>query len=156
MFKLIVNLFGLSVLCIQCAPEQLMEGPVDETILIFGIYYGFCAGNCTHIYKLEDGELYQDNVDHLNPEQLTFELSPLPEEDYISAKVVLENFPEKLLDEEEDYIGLPDAHDQGGYYIEYRKEDIHRFWRIDTVDSRIPAYLANYMDLVQSVVNQLK
>ena len=134
--------------------------PEADISLVFGTYYGFCFGDCADIYKLEEGQLFADkeieNFYEFRDEELPFEADPRPEEDYSIAETLLETFPTRLFDEEEETLGIPDAHDQGGIYLEIRTPDRTQRWFLDTIAERLPEYLRDYAREVMEIVRELE
>lgn len=138
------------------APALAKLGDVDH--FVFGTYYGHCLGNCTHTFNLKAGGLFADKVDRGYPEPgMAFEDKSLSKEDIELATKLLKDFPEELYKEEGEILGCPDCADQGGFYLEIQiGKSAPRVWRIDTDDSRIPAYLSAYTAKVRKVVDELQ
>ncbi len=144
-----------------CSPEEndqlskLNKGDVDH--FVFGRYFGHCLGNCTTVYLLKEDGLYADLVDRGYPDStIAFVYTSRTAEFVTMAKKLLADFPDKLMDEEEETIGCPDCADQGGYYLEIKQGKTTRSWWIDTDDSRMPAYLSAYTEKVGKLVDELE
>jgi hypothetical protein len=132
------------------------EDPQDE-FLIFGSFRGFCVGNCTAIYKIENGELYEDNIDRAILDELSFKSTPLARAKYDIAKDLLLNIPDELLLSNEETIGCPDCYDQGGYYVSFRSGDGLKSYRIDTrLDAEEFPATVHYTDRIQEVLSLLE
>ncbi|MEH0156018.1 hypothetical protein V6R21_17860 [Limibacter armeniacum] len=124
--------------------------------LVFGLYYGECLGNCTHLYLIDNEMLYQDDsVTYIIPEQVPFKPEALPSESYEMAKILLAEFPSALLNETDSIFGCPDCADQGGIFIRYSYGDKTRTFRIDTNDNDLPEYLIPYSNKVESITSSL-
>ena len=150
-------LFGFSFLAADCSKENNDPNTVDEnTELIFGNYFGHCFGNCVHLYKMKDGELFADLMDQGNPAEATFGSTPLTNEKYQEAMPVMETFPEELLDEEKSTIGCPDCADQGGYFIQITRDGETRTWKLDTNQNSLPSYLKSYTNLIRETMEKLR
>ena len=139
---------------VSCNKEESPPPISQDFTLIFGTYYGFCFGECVTLYKLEDGLLYVDDMQRLE-ETLIFQSDPLTLDKAEIARRLLDLFPEKLFEEKE-VIGIPDAHDQGGFFIQHIQEDQVTQWNIDTFKDRLPAYLQDFISEVEEVMDQLK
>lgn len=124
--------------------------------LVFGSFYGECIGeNCIEIFKLQDGKLWEDTNDTY-PGSTGFYSAAyvqLPDAKYQQVKDLPSLFPAQLLNETNTVIGTPDAGDWGGYYIEYNRNGIHKFWLIDQVgSSSVPAYLNTFTAQVRNKI----
>ncbi|HPG07736.1 MAG: hypothetical protein KDC59_13575 [Saprospiraceae bacterium] len=127
---------------LACSKDEIALGKGDS--FVFGVYHGFCANECVTLFKLENDKLYLDEMNRLDPENLVFSSSPLPDSSFQKAMKIWELFPEQLLSEPEQ-IGIPDAHDQGGYYLRLSQGGSIHSWYIDTVLERLPEYLQQYL-----------
>lgn len=135
--------------------EENMEGP--EEYLIFGHFYGFCAGDhCIQIYKLENGRLYEDqNKTYPRYDEFYDALFVVLENNYEQVNDLKNYFPEQLLNETDTIIGCPDCADGGGLYIEYKTDTIHRYWLIDQDISRVEPYLYEFMEKVNDKIDKI-
>lgn len=147
---------SLGLLAAQCEKEDTQLLPEDEySEFIFGVAYGFCGGNCVHLFKMTDGNIYPDLMDKGNPEEATFSSVPLNDQKYQLAVPIREQFPEALFDEKET-IGCPDCADQGGYYIQLTRDGEVFKWRIDTQTKSLPDFLQDYAEKMGGVIEDLK
>ena len=144
----------VTLVLLSCNKEENPPPLEQDFTLIFGTHYGFCFGECVTLYKLENGLLYIDDMDRLT-ETLTFETDPLTLDKAEIAKPLLDLFPKELFKEKE-VIGIPDAHDQGGFFIQHIQGDQIAQWNIDTIKDRLPSYLQDYITEVENVMDQLK
>lgn len=151
----LVVLFLLSS-AMSCEKDEIQKLETDAT-LIFGLVYGFCQGDCAQLFKLEGDNLYEDDgIDRLQAEQpLLFKETPLSSADYNLAISLRSDFPESLLNNQDTIIGIPNAYDQGGIYIEYKDDEIDRFWMLDTNLDALPEDLRPYADRVKDVWEEL-
>ena len=154
---LVLIAFGFTFSSCNINDEDLEVLPKDDRTLIFGTYFGFCFGDCTQLFKMESGEIFADEgVDRLIvDEALTFQANPLPESDFALASP-LYNIPDSLFLEEKTTLGIPDAYDQGGLYLELTEQDKTLRWYLDSSVSALPEYLQEYAQLIKDVTEELK
>ncbi len=135
------------------------KGNVDPTeqidYLIFGISYGFCPSNCTHLYKLENEELFADDIDIGIPNPVPFLPTPLPDTKYQLAKDLLTTFPSDLLQSNQAVYGCPDCSDQGTVYIELKYSGTVRSWRLDPLDVGQTQAIIDYRKKIEDLKNLL-
>ncbi|MCB0658205.1 MAG: hypothetical protein KDC57_18805 [Saprospiraceae bacterium] len=144
-YLLITLLVTLGWTCSKDQPN-FMKGD----FFIYGVYHGYCAGECVTLFKLTSTNLYMDDLARLDPDNLKFQETPLPDSSYQKALVLWEDFPEAMWEEPE-RLGMPDAHDQGGYFIRIKEGNKERDWYIDTVLERLPDYVQEYIGKAQSI-----
>lgn len=155
------------LLCVVLASLSFLFGckkdiPVKEIsteYIVFGHAYGFCHGEqCIEIFKLEEHRVLEDTNDFY-PDRVNFYASnfvALDDAAFNKVRDLREAFPMELLNEKESILGCPDCADQGGYYIEYKSLNEHRFWIIDTSKDQIPSYLHPFVDLVRAKIELLQ
>lgn len=130
----------------------------DNDYMVFGQFYGMCMGEtCVEIFKMENGNLYEDTTD-----QYPFGSSPyngsyiqLPQAKYNLVEDLANYVPPQLLNEGDTIIGMPDAYDQGGYYVELKESGGRRYWLIDTDKDNIPAYLRAFTDTLNNYIDRI-
>lgn len=140
----------------SCRKECSCEQQLDD-YLIFGNYYGMCAGEeCVEIFKIENGTLSEDsNDDYPSDSPYSGNYSALPSAKYDLVKDLSNHIPAQLLNEDDGYIGIPDAYDQGGYVLELKENGTTRYWRIDTDTSNTPTYLHAFTDTLRSYIDKI-
>lgn len=127
--------------------------------LYFGTFNGECFGNCTTIYWLRNEELRIDTFDFYYGTELmlgdvgAYDL--LPDSLYQLTANLRANFPTQLYDEEPT-IGIPDAYDQGGYFIAVPSGSGYRSWQIDTNFNDVPDELEPFLTQVSEVMTALR
>ena len=138
----------------NCQKEALP----DLDFLIFGQYCNYCVTECVKIYKIEDGQLFKEQeLQHFfEPNTLQFNSPALPESKFLISQQLIQEFPMQLLDAEEEVFGLPDAHDQCGLFVHYKRGDTDQYWYIDTVEERLPKYLQPYAEQIKKTVQNLE
>ena len=68
---------------------------------------------------------------------------------------LINQVPEALLDEPNGVIGMPDAGDWGGYYVEVRRDGVVQFWLIDTMEGNIPEFLHSFNEKVRAAITAI-
>jgi hypothetical protein len=143
--------FILSIFIFNCSTENTPDLS-DNDSLIFGHFYGFCAGeSCIETFKLTNKNLYEDTLDNYTGSPVNFEA--LDNGTFELVKDLINYFPEKLLSEKEGIIGCPDCSDGGGIFIEYSKNGVVKSWRIDQFKWNIPDYLHDFVDKVNEKID---
>jgi hypothetical protein len=146
---LAVLLFSIS----SCKQDPPAYAAIDN-YLIFGHFYGLCVGEgCVEIFMLTDKMLYEDLNDNYLPANFSF--TELSSDKFEQVKNLVDSIPPQLLNETKDVFGCPDCADQGGLYIEYAKDGNVNSWRIDQSKNATPAYLHDFMDLVNQKIYQI-
>jgi hypothetical protein len=153
-------LFGFFIF-VHCSHLiQSNNGITKQGYLIFGIKYGECVYRCAHIYQLQGESLYKEDVVNYisNPFQqnFVFNTTPMSEHHYSNAKILLDSFPNALLNSAVKTFGTPDSHDQGGILIERQLDNRIQRWYIDPDETQLPEYLKPYVTKVKSVLIQMK
>ena len=138
---LIISLVSIT----SCNNEEFSNG-IDH--FIFGGYAGECVGNCAHFYLVQNGEVYEDDVDYWfgTLADLKFSSTPLSKKKYDAAIALYNVMPRALVELPDSTFGQPDAYDQGGWFIGLREGvNIHN-WTIDTNPEVLPDYLQSYRE----------
>lgn len=143
------------IMFLSCNKDKTL----NSNYLIFGHYFGFCAGEqCREIFKLNSTTLYEDTNDKYPNSDKFYEANyiTLSEEKFNLVKDLADDFPTDLLSEKNITIGQPDAGDWGGYYIEYSKNGVHKFWLIDKMTSNVPAKYHAFLSKVEKKIELLQ
>lgn len=130
------------------------DDTIDRNYLIFGKYAGFCLENCTQIFKIENRALFADTLQSYPGSNQPYQGSyiPLTQFQFEQSKSLLDNIPDQILSLNDTVIGQPDAVDQGGYYIEIKTGNVHRYWLIDTDLSKVPEFMHDFLNMVNNRV----
>jgi hypothetical protein len=151
------NLFYLSIviLLIACGKEDAVK---DSDTFIFGHFFGECIGElCVEIYKIENDKLYEDTNDQYpSINGNTYSWVERDDVDIQEIEDILLDVPEKLFEETDQIIGMPDAGDWGGIYVKLIREDETFFWLIDHADENIPSYLVDFTTSIKNSIVVLK
>ena len=137
----------------SCTEDHLASPGTD--CFIFGNAYGFCAGDCAHLYQVRNNRLYADNIQSLYYDPVVFLNTPLPDSSYQMAKDLQEEMPLYLTAHPDTTIGCPDCHDQGLIYIEVRQNGVINKWQLDTDTNALPAEIRNYAQKISEILLRL-
>jgi len=158
--KFLLFVLFSSIVLTSCKKQEVLEpSNIEIDTLVFGQYFGFCEGEtCIEVFKLEGDKVYEDTKDVLPTEAAFYEgeFVELGQRYYEVSKDLVDSFPLDLLQETETVIGLPDAGDWGGVYIEYKTEDTHKFWLLDKNTNNVPDYLIDFIKEVGVKVDLMK
>jgi hypothetical protein len=124
---------GMACMLLSACDDDAKPDAQMPDYVIFGDYYGECGGNsCVDLYKIEGEKVYEDSKDSY-PGSTVYsgQFTLRGDISFDQAKSVIDKFPEKLFDETEIILGMPDAADWGGYYVEISRNNARRFWLID-------------------------
>lgn len=150
---LLFSLFALLFLSACNSDDDAAH--TNPEYLIFGHFFGECIGEgCVEIFKLDANKLYEDSND-IYPGQSDFyngNFIELSEDLFNKVNGLMDEFPSALLDESEVVIGIPDAGDWGGLYIEYKSGDVHDFWLLDLMKTNVPTEYHDFIDDVQDKI----
>ena len=142
----------------SCSKENDALGSGEFEYMIFGHFYGKCAGEqCVEIYKLENERLFEDTTDvypgGVKPYEGIYTL--LSNDKYLQVRDLLDSFPQQLYAEPEVVIGMPDAGDWGGIYVEMKfSNDPGRsgFWLLDQREENMVAEYNAFVDLINDKI----
>ena len=150
---LLVSIFILN----SCDKDQESELTNDD-FLIIGLTYGECGGDCSHLYKLEEGELFADT------EELWWNQSDDP--DFSSTAMVnatalaeieqlVTDFPEFLIQTEEKTFGCPDCGDWGALHVFKKVNGEQRYWTLDNQLESNPEEIQDWAKRIQTLIYEL-
>jgi hypothetical protein len=129
--------------------------PSELNYLVFGHFYGYCGGEtCIEKFKLTSDKIYENTNDvypgvtPLTPPNYV----QLSNEKFLAAQDLMNFFPNSLLAEINTTIGMPDASDGGGLYIEYHFNGIHKTFLIDQFKINVPSDYHVFMDKVNEKI----
>lgn len=129
---------------------------VDE--LVFGLYYGRCAGDCTHFFKLRDGQLFKDAIEgrYDGQEWDVFGETALKDENYRTAAGLLESIPDALLESTEEKFGSPNVADQGTILVVAIQDGTQLGpWQIDPRTDALPENLQAFQMEMRTAIDAL-
>jgi len=157
-------IFAMLLLFSACSVDDDVDPDIDDTIekvaessyLIFGHFYGRMPNEeGIEIFKIEDGKLYEDTNDNY-PNSEKFYIAnfiELPDEKYLEVNDLMDSFPLDILKDSERVIGMPDAGDWGGLYVEYYTEgEEAKFWLIDILEANIPENIKPFVEEVKEKI----
>lgn len=140
--------FFLVVLLPGCVDDNNPGHPRAGDYLVFGHYYGMCAGDrCVSMYLLSETALLEDSNKRypstIHPYDGNFSIDRSDKLDEVRE---LKELPQALINSEDKILGCPDCSDGGGLYIETKLDGHVRYWFIDK--QRVPAGLKDFVTLV--------
>jgi hypothetical protein len=157
-FSHILFLFFILSAGLSCEEDCKCAGTGQFDYMVFGHFYGECAGeDCVEIYKFDAEHLYEDSTD-VYPNGLAAyagEYYTLPDSKFQAVKDLLNAFPEELYEESNTVIGMPDAADWGGIYVEVKFENnpsMSGFWLLDQNESFMPQVYNDFVDRINEKI----
>jgi len=152
--------FGITILLSTgCKDEECGDPASKEAYFIFGSFFGECAGEgCVRIFKVEDGELYEDDLDHYPsyPSPLETHWNKLSKEKYEKVKDLPSEIPPQLFDETDHVLGIPDGGDWGGIYFEIKYTgglaSKSGTWVLDMNESNMAQVYNDFVDKIQEKI----
>jgi len=157
------NLYIISFVVIlfsglACEKDCNCAGTGQFEYMIFGHFYGECGGEgCVEIYRLDKEKLYEDSTD-VYPNGLApyaGQYYQLSDEKFQLVKDLIYEFPEALYAEPNTVIGMPDAGDWGGIYVEMKFKDdpgLSGFWLLDQMESNMPQVYNDFVDRINEKI----
>ncbi len=131
------------------------ESPGTTDYIIFGDFYGMCSGSsCVDYYKIENGSIFKDQLDEYPDGSINHNFTVYTGGYTSSMLDVSTELPSGIYSEGE-IIGMPDAYDQGGLYIEISDNGNIQNWRIDKDHNNVPPYLHTLCDSVEHYLSAL-
>lgn len=149
MGKIILTL-AVTFILISCKKESTTK--FDS--FTFGTSYGYCVGNCTSFFLIQDGNLYADDMERLTT-PLKFKTDKLSVDKYNLAKQLQTNFPAYFKQNPNRTFGCPDCADQGSIYIQTTINGKTETWLIDTDPTTQPSEIKSYLSDLRNVLAQL-
>ena len=124
--------------------------------VVFGDYYGMCGGDgCIDYYKIENGIIYKDLLNEYPSNNINHHFN-VYNGPYSMSILDLQNENPDLIYSETNSSGMPDAYDQGGYYLEICNNGNITNWKIDKNSQDVPAYLHTLCDSMQHYLEALE
>lgn len=147
---------------VGCTPSEF-ENEVgiqleNNDFLLFGVYAGDCVGDCVDIYRLTQIDLMRDTTNQypFNSGFFIGTYQMMPQQHFLAMQELLDVFPTMLLERENATIfGCPDCADQGGFYVEIKKNTIHKKFYLDTQIVSNPNFLQVFVDKLGKKINLL-
>jgi hypothetical protein len=123
--------------------------------IMFGDYYGFCAGDCVDYYKIEEGVLYTDQLNEYPSNNNNHSFTVYSNNYNASILDLVNEIPDSIYNEGE-VVGSPDSFDQGGYYLEVHHNGNTTRWKIDKSNQYVPVYLHALCDSMEHYLQVLE
>lgn len=172
-FKITILILLASLLGVSCESDDIFQEEIEakvfveekaesrNAILTFGRYFGKCEGEyCVRVFKLKNKHVKESLTNH-HPVYGEFyggKFLPIDVSEKINISQLYNDFPIALLETKGTFsiIGMPDAGDWGGIYLEYKKGNVHKQWLLDLNTNNVPKNLRNYINLINEKVSQIE
>ena len=157
MKKTLPFLFLAFTALFACKDKDPKCTPLPDNVeyLIFGHHSCFCYTCCNAGFKLSGMNLYKGTRTDV-ADEYAFENAPLTMAQYESAKKLVDELPNELLDENGKSYGCGGCADQPVYYIEFKKNGTVYKWWIDSQTDGFPDYVKTYSATIGTVLNGLQ
>jgi hypothetical protein len=149
----------LTLVFASCEDKDTGSPYGDTHFFIFGHFYGECGGEgCIEMYKLENGRLYEDDLDNYPnfTTPITAHWNELPQAKYELVKDLEDDIPNELYSVQEHVLGQPDAGDWGGIYVQVLFEgDIgyrSGFWLLDKNENNMDSVFNVFVDRIEEKI----
>jgi hypothetical protein len=153
MNKIFLALLAFIILSSSCQKDDHSN---EIAYIVFGTYSGLCNGseNCIETYKLTPTELSEDSNDFY-PCKAPYQFVLRSNSDFNQASPIQTAFSDEMFDLPDSTFGCPDCLDQGGMYIEIKKNNQIHKWHLDQIKANIPEVFHPIHDEINIVINQL-
>lgn len=145
----------LIITCSNCSKKEILFNANGVEYFTFGIAHGYCIGDCAKFYKIENGQLFADNITTYSGSQVSFSSTAMSTIKYELAKPLIENLPMYLINHANTTFGCPDCSDQGGIHVELKQNGVVKTWHIDTFNQHQPDEIKNYITQLITILDQL-
>jgi hypothetical protein len=155
--RIISFLFLTAILLISC--KETPTQTESSSKIVFGHFAGYVGNKIySHIFKYENGVLYKDTshkyINYHTPYQGNWVKMNDSLIKYLNDKLL--KYPSQFFAEKDTVFGMPDARDQGGYYLQIKKENgEERFWLFDTSTEHFQAYMKDYLSNMKDIIWKL-
>jgi len=147
---------GLFTSCSKDDPTE--ENTTNDEFLIIGLTYGECGGDCSHLYKLDGGELFADTEESWwnQSDDPGFNSSALTDATALAAMEQLAiDFPDYLIATEEKTFGCPDCGDWGSLHVFKEVDGERRYWTLDNQIESNPDEIQDWAKRIQTLIYEL-
>lgn len=145
----LLSILLLLCFCYSCSSDDSVNEAEQDQILIFGWFAdASCNGDCSSIYKLEEGKVYRD-VDYNDPTDGPFQgnFQEMPNANFQDYVALINQLPNEIFSEPNGYLDCSDCTDDlGGLYIEYKVNNQTKMWRFR--NAQFPDYIESYRSLL--------
>jgi len=153
-----ISFIILLVFLSACGKEPDVMISNNEADLIIGLTYGECLGDCSHLYKLEMGELFADEEetwwrssdDPIFSDEALNNPTSLAEIERLATA-----FPEFLIQTEETRFGCPDCGDWGALHVIKNIDGQERYWNLDNQIESNPKEIQEWTLSMQTLIYDL-
>ena len=135
--KNISLLFALTLMTFACCKKD--NQPVLTESLVFGSYYGNCAGNCFNVFKMDHTMVQEDEIAEYLYSAESYVFTPTKTIDnakYVQVKDLINQIPDELKSKTNKVYGCPDCYDQGGVLVQVTLDGKTTTFNLDNADSQ--------------------
>ncbi len=142
----------------QETEQELAIQNKAKDFIIFGKEYGHCQGDCIHLFKIQDGKIYADDLSRaqFGKGAFSFNSNPLDQEYFKLAEELTEAVNKEMLAIAPGTYGIPDAHDQGGVYFGIGQNETIKLWFADPVVGRIPKPMQQLVQKINKITHEIR
>jgi hypothetical protein len=135
-----------------CTSDQTSDEVSD---MVFGIYAPRCVGNCTNLFKVEDGKLFAQVGENRFLTDVIFDKKAMPQEKYVLAESVLQSIPIAIYSSGNP-VGCPGCVDEPYLYFEFFTVEGNRSVNVDMQMSDLPKDLQPWVTSCVKMIEELK
>jgi hypothetical protein len=140
------------IACSKDKPVTVPSNAISDYFII-GHSPGFINVMTYNYYKIQGDFVFK--ADTLINGQYIYSSIPLSNYKFLIAKQAIDNLPQYLINNPNQYIGNRDFADQATYYVEMNKNNIKTYWILDPTATSVPAEVQNYVQLLANIISQL-
>ncbi len=157
--KKIALYFFLFLAFLSCNEASDPEENLREGVLVLGLTYGECGGDCAHLFKLDESSLFQDDESGYwwtGQGAPAFQAEALDNTAaLIEMQSLLTDFPNYLLETTEERFGCPDCADGGAIHVMREVDGKEMWWTLDTEIKSNPEELQEWTSKVHEFLIDL-
>lgn len=153
MNKLVCTFLVIALLASSCEKQSQKN---DIAYFIFGTYSGLCNGGerCIETYQLTPNDLSED-INDFYPCKAPYQFILRSNSDFNQVSPIQTALTDEMFDLPDSTFGCPDCVDQGGIYIEIKKNNQIHKWHLDQNKGNIPELFHPIHSEINAVIEQL-
>lgn len=144
--------------CNKCEEVVCIEPGALEDVLIVGLTFGECLGDCAHFLKIEGGQVFLDKEEGYfnNDNTLQFSEESFQATNIVEGMIELsQNFPQFLLNTTETRFGCPDCGDWGAMPVIKLVNGEWKLWILDNQIESNPEDVQEWARQIQKLVSEV-